>query len=140
MKILIFNSHKEKIIQEIQYALKSFQNCQVILTKDHHEFKKQLPNCFSGETIVVFFINTEKDMVFLESMQNHFVDIKLVINQSERKKSFISRSLKLHPRIITHSDENSELLLGVIQGIIKKNIIDNQKTIINKREGVKNGQ
>ena len=122
MKILIFNNQNEKINQKIQYALNAYQNCQLILTKDHHTFTKEFSFCLSGETIIVFFINNKNDMDFLESIHTQFVDIKLIVDQSERKKSFQSRVLELHPRMITNFDENSELLIGVVQGIVKEKL------------------
>ena len=126
MKILIFNRHNEKINLEIQYALKACQICQLILTKDHHTFTKEFSPCLSGETVIVFFINNENDMKFLESIHTQFVDIKLIVDQSERKKSFQSRVLNLHPRMITNSDENSELLVGVVQGIVMEKLKNQQ--------------
>jgi hypothetical protein len=119
MKILIYNNN-EIINQKIQIALNAFENCQVILSKDYHTFKKEFSFCLCGETIIVFFISDESDIGFLESMQKKFVDIKLIINISEKKT--YQRALKLQPRVITNADENTELLLGVIQGCVKEKL------------------
>jgi len=122
MKILIFNNQNTTIDKKIRHALKTFPECQVIVTKDHLRFRRDFSLCLSGETIVIFFITSESDMVFLESMHSNFVDIKLIANLSKRKKAFQSRVLKLNPRIITNSDENPDLLLGSIQGIVKEKL------------------
>ncbi len=121
MKILIYNNHNDEVIQRIQNTLNTFQNCQIIFSQDYHTFKKKFSFCLSGETLIVFFIKNELDIRFLESIHNDFVDIKLIIDLSENK-SYQARALKLQPRLITNADENTELLIGVIQGCVKENL------------------
>ncbi len=121
MKILTFNSQHDEIVSKIRHSTMKFQNCPVILTKNFHTFKKEFSSCLSGETLIVFFLNNELDMRFLESIRYDFVDIKLIIDISGGTQ-YQDRALKLHPRIITNVNENLDLLLGVIQGCLKENM------------------
>ena len=126
MKILIFSIGNETISQKIIDGLNQFKNCQIILLEDHQSFKKEFRHCFSGETVVVFFIEGEEDMSFLESMEKEFVDIKLIINQPDHTNSFYGRILSLHPRLITNIRECRELLPGVV----RKTVIEMLKTSV----------
>jgi len=122
MNILIYNSSHADADAILDQQLNSISGCSLIFTKNHEHFRREFTTCFSGETLVVFFIYQEPDMAFIESLQAGFVDIKLIINLSGNNDSIQSRALKLHPRIITDFDENPDLLTGVIQGIVKEKL------------------
>lgn len=123
IKILVFNDENQKINQKIDHALTMVENkYQLILTRDYLTFKEAFSFCFSGETVIVFFVSSETDMAFLESMQSKFVDIKLIVNQPEQNSCFESRIVKLFPRAITDSHDCDALIPGMIVGMVKEKI------------------
>ncbi|MCP4717948.1 MAG: hypothetical protein GY860_00700, partial [Desulfobacteraceae bacterium] len=95
MKILIFSRQDHKIIRKIEQAISAFDNISLEHVSDKKGFKQALGFCFAGETLVVFFVDRKKDMVFLESVGTDFMDIKLLIYFIEKDRDMISRAYKL---------------------------------------------
>lgn len=70
---------------------------------------------------MVFSVYDEDDVYFLESMQNDFVDIKLLVNRMAGTESLQDRIFKLNPRIVTSIDSENcfNLLPDAVARIIK---------------------
>lgn len=130
MKILIFNPYHQDVNHRIINAVMAFQPCRVIEVDDHPSFRTAFSNCLSGETIVVFFVENERDMLFLEAMNSKFFDIKLIVNHPDQNDQFHERILKLYPRIMTVTHECLHLIPQAVCGIIKKLTNDSVTKII----------
>lgn len=120
MKVLIFNPKHENITQQIADRLRGFKHCQLILTFEHLSFECEFARCLSGETIVVFFIDDNNDLSFLEKMSEKFVDVKLVINIPHHANGYYDRILKLCPRMIFTTKMYPQLLPEFVFGIVKE--------------------
>jgi len=119
LNIIIYNDQDHSIIQAIKTRTLMFKNCTVTRVTDYKTFKKNLASCFAGECIIVFFINREKDMMFLESVKKQFVDIKLLIYLALEGNDIASRAYALSPRIVISNNSSKELLPEALQGILK---------------------
>ncbi|MBA3012579.1 MAG: hypothetical protein FP812_20425 [Desulfobacula sp.] len=89
MKVLIYNRQDWDIIGRLQQTLKAMGNIRLLHARDRKGFKHALSSCFAGETLVVFFVEGKKDMVFLESEEMEFMDIKLIIYFTTKKPIFL---------------------------------------------------
>ncbi len=117
--IIIFNEQSHSTINAIKDRLVMFINYNIIVITDYAEFKDRFTSCLAGECIIIFFINNEKDMVFLELMKKYFMDIKLIIYLSFENKDIISRAYAMYPRMVISDDSSKELLPAVIEKIAK---------------------
>lgn len=121
MSILIFKQGEKSAISEDIAAMPLPEGCKVIETIDQVSFLKAYSQCFSGETLVVFFAEDSEDMDFLEKTYKTFVDIKLLIHLSDNINSLYERALQLYPRLIsTQNGDEYMLLLKAIEVIAKK--------------------
>ncbi len=118
MKILIFSRQDHKIIRKIEQAITAFSSISLEQVSDRKKFKQALNSCFAGETLVVFFVDGKKDMAFLESVEMHFMDIKLLIYFIEKDTDMFSRAYKLDPRVVTGAFDCDEFLPAAVQGIL----------------------
>jgi len=119
LNIIIYNTRYHPVIQVIKTRALKFTNCMIIQVTDYKPFKKKLSACFAGECIIIFFVTREKDIVFLESMEKNFVDIKLLIHLDIEDATIASRAYALSPRLVTDNDSCKDLLPSALEGIIK---------------------
>ncbi len=120
MNIIIYNDEDHTTIQAIETIGLMFKECRVIRVMDHNMFKKRLATCLAGESVIIFFINKEENMRFLESMAKYFVDIKLLIYLTRDNNRLASRAYDLAPRIVISNDSSKELLPAVLERILKQ--------------------
>ena len=124
MKVLIYNPYRRYITQQRINSVSGYDKCRIVPTEDLFVFKYAFNECLSGETIVVFFIENETDMAFLEDMNSKFVDIKLIVNHPDENDKFRARILKLYPRFVTVSDDCDRLLPEVVPGLVRQQLQD----------------
>ena len=120
MKILIYDSRNKQDKDSINTLVETFTSCQILFTDNYYSFETKLLSCYSGETVIVFFVNEEKDMDFLESTMKNLTDIKLIVNLLEKTSSLESRAYAIGARLVTKTDDNEVLLPLGLQGIIKE--------------------
>ena len=82
--------------------------------------KEALAECFSGETIVVYFVTSTSDLTYLDTLESKLLDIKLLLNLVRPENRLLLRAYKLHPRFITMPHDPPELLAKTINGIIRE--------------------
>ncbi len=122
MKVLMFNPYNENMTREIKGAIGGIEQCRLAQALDHPSFEAEFSSCLSGETIIVFFVNDEEDLLFLENIQNKFVDIKLMTILRERTPGFYDRILKLCPRVLAVSGECDRLIPEALLGLVREKI------------------
>lgn len=120
MRILIYNPYYKDVTRKVIAAVSHWQSCEVYDAPDHQSFQSAFGACLSGETIIVFFVDGDSDMIFLESMQSKFIDVKLLINHAGHDDKFYARILSLYPRMVTVTDKCALLLPEAVQGILKQ--------------------
>lgn len=119
MRILFYSSDQKDLLAVPNSELIKKSKTTVILSVDYSEFQKEFQKCFSGETIVIFYIKNEDDLNFIESIEKIFFDVKLIINYSGASDVFLKRIFKLNPRVITNTAQNPQLLKEALMGLIK---------------------
>ncbi len=120
MNLIIFNPLFEEITRNITDTIRHFNECRIVRAADHRAFSSVFAHSLSGETVVVFLVDDEEDMGFLEEIHRNFIDIKLftvLTNNSDRLRG---RALKLQPRMITHVGGDSRLLPRAVRGVIEE--------------------
>lgn len=125
MKILLFNPDYKKVTLKIIESIRDLCSCEILDAPDHRSFRTALELCLSGETVIVFFVNTEKDMTFLEKIYSKFFDVKLIVNHPDHQDQYRARILNLYPRMLTVTEECSLILPGAVRGIVKQKLTDN---------------
>ncbi|MBU0972997.1 MAG: hypothetical protein KKC20_20295 [Proteobacteria bacterium] len=118
MKVLIYNRQDWDIIESLQQTLKAMGNIHLCRARDRKGFKKALSSCFAGETLVVFFVEEKRDMIFLESVEMEFMDIKLIIYFTDKKTDLFARAYKLYPRVVTGAFDSDAFLPAAVRGIL----------------------
>ncbi len=79
MGILIYvNSENYQAYQQLD-AIHKLVPYPRSYVSSHEAFKQAYGQCLSGETIVVFFVNDDADLAFLEVMEKDFVDTKQLL-------------------------------------------------------------
>lgn len=118
MRILFFSRKHDLTFNFLKYEFSHIKNLKMILLKDYISFEKEFFRCFSGETIIVFCADTEKDIEYLEKKKKDFFDIKLVVNRSSGLKNLNKRILALNPRFVTFSDDSNIFLIEAVKGLV----------------------
>lgn len=125
MRILFFSKSHDVIFNFLNNEFFNIKNLEMVLLQDYKSFEKEFFKCFSGETIIVFCAETEKDIEYLEKQKKDFFDIKLVINLSDNLKKFQKRIFLLNPRFVICSDFSDIFLMESVRGLVK--IIQSKK-------------
>ena len=129
MKIIIYNPYFTTLNQQFLKRIEAFSKSLGIITSNHDQFQSEFTKCFSGETIVVFYIGVEADVTFLEKVQQQFVDIKLLVNLTPHLEGYCNRIRKLDPRIVhigadcSCGEQCSCLLPHAVQAILEKRLL-----------------
>jgi hypothetical protein len=118
MKVLIYSRQDHGIIKRVEQVVAAVGNIHLEYARDKKEFKEASASCFAGQTLVVFFVDGENDMGFLESVEMDFMDTKLVIYFAEHKADLLARAYKLYPRVVTGAFDSDERLPGAVKGIL----------------------
>ncbi len=126
MNIIIYNEENHASIKDIYNKVGMFEKSNIIRIKDHANLKDKLFSCVAGESIVVAYINKQKDMTFLEKMEKYFIDVKLLIYLNFKNDEIISRAYAMYPRMVISNDSSKELLPDSIEKIIKKFLYETQ--------------
>jgi hypothetical protein len=126
VQILFFNKHNKDISGLIDADVIKAYKIKVSSSKNYLSFRNELSKSFSGETIIVFFIEDSGDLNFIEKNYHNFIDIKLIIKSYLNSEQYSRRILNLNPRMIVDSldIDNSELkqiIAGIIKEFFKKN-------------------
>lgn len=126
MKILLYNPLFLLLNKEIVKALVNQDDCYVFELQNYAEFKEAFSQCYIGETLVVFSIYEESDVVFLESIQELLIDVKLLIHVMVDHDLFQNRLLRLFPRVYTTLDTQlavqlfPEAVYNIVQEHLKR--------------------
>jgi len=119
MKLLIYSRQDRGIIKSIEQVITALGgDINMEHARDQKEFKHASKFCYTGETLVVFFVDKKTDMAFLESVEMDFMDIKLVIYLGDKETDLIVRAYKLYPRVVTGAFDKDDLLLAAVKGIL----------------------
>lgn len=120
--LLLFNPNLPGMEGEILDKVAVNRECRYIQTKNHYEFRSSVSSCLSGETIVIYTVSDEADLQFLESIQDFLMDTKLFINLIKQNEDFMTRILKLSPRLFTNieSDDKTHLLPEAIDNVVRE--------------------
>ena len=118
MKILIYaNPESDQAFRQIHILRKTIPYPAQVVTS-HEAFEQALTRCLSGETIIVFFVSNDADLIFLESMQEKFLDTKLLLSIFDDEPQRVVRAYRLHPRLLVSFDEGPTLLCMTLSGIV----------------------
>jgi|GEM_PF-1817506 len=120
MEILIYVNPENYHAYRQLNAIRKFVPYPRRYASTHGAFKQLYAQCLSGETIVVFFVNDDADMAFLEVMEKDFVDTKLLVSIANGNEQWVARAYKQKPRIVTRSYDHPELLAMTIKGIARQ--------------------
>ncbi len=119
LDIIIYDRNDHFTIKAVYNKSMMFSNCNIIRIKEHTELKRKLSLCLAGECILITYINKEKDMTFLELMQEYFIDIKLIIYITFQDNDITSRAYALSPRMVVSNNNCRELLPASVAKIMK---------------------
>lgn len=119
MKIVIFaNPENDQAFRQIHILRKTVPYPAQVVTS-HEAFVQAYTQCLSGETIIVFFVGSDDDLAFLESMQEKFLDTKLLLSISDDDARRVARAYRLHPRLLVSLDDAPTLLCMTLLGIVR---------------------
>ncbi len=116
MNFLIYSRKSQSLVGELvsEYTgkVKTFH------ARDRQSFKRDYQDCFSGETLVLFFIEDPGDFDVLSSVSRYFVDVKLLIYLVGEAKTLMPKAFGYYPRWVTGSFEPDSHLHQVVAGIL----------------------
>ena len=117
MKILIYADPASRRTDSQLEAIHKLVPYPTQLTTSHTAFQEAFGHCLSGETIVVFFVNSDSDLDLLEGMEKTFVDTKLLLAMAGPNDHLLRRAYRCSPRLVAQTDERPVLLPMTIQGM-----------------------
>lgn len=117
MKLLIFSRQEHPVMEKVTAVVQSVENIRWSWLRDQASLEDAMAGAYAGETLMLFFIEAESDMVFLEQIQKGFMDIKLVVYFACEKNGMMARAYKCFPRLITGDFDRADLLVAAIKGI-----------------------
>lgn len=107
------------MIKEVKTIVLQFENHCLIQVKELIELKHTLSLCFAGDSLLIFFVNTEQDMIFLESLKTQHMDIKLLIYIAIDDSTLVSRGYALFPRLVIDVNSHKNLLPAAVEKFLQ---------------------
>lgn len=119
MKVLIYAVLDDRVQASLE-AIRTHVTVPQHFVSSHAVFQTALAECFSGETIVVFFVHDADELAYLETMESKLLDTKLVLNLGTTENRLLLHAYKLHPRFISLPHDPPDLLAMTINGIVRE--------------------
>ena len=115
MKILIYANPIDRSVARHLDEIRDLVPYLTTVVSSRDAFKEAFSRCLSGETIILFFVNNEKDQTFLEDVEIHFLDTKLFIHLKEKNSRLVRWAHTFKPRMVVSGDDDPRLLPVMIQ-------------------------
>ena len=118
MNFLIYTRNALPLVDKLMELAREAGPIRIQTATDQAGFDRAYQECFSGETLILFVMEDDRDMEVLDTASRYFLDVKLAVYLVEGAGGLKRRAFGYYPRLVSGYCEPESRIMDGVAGIL----------------------